>query len=1102
MQTSTTDRTGETTPQATPVSAHTTVALPEMSANGRSASPTKPTTTTTTTTTTTPASSSPKSFVDKLEKTFHIPPWFTPYLTDRRQWKNFIRCMLATLGTLVLMLCQTSLNVMGQAAFFGALVSQMLPPYMALSVYIFALLTLIVGMCFGWAWGVAAMAAALRARSQQLLAQQVQSARAGYNQNANIEAQYQESIFRGEFLDPRTSAVYGVFLFFGTYFLGLVRATRPRLILASIFGTIIMDLMCSYGPLFPIQVYTLARQLLIPAAMFIAIALASVILIFPQTLNHIMLDSMTSKMLGPITKIVKLQEEVLNTSPGDKERWSALATKAYALRHGQIAATTALEGQTGLLQLEITRGQIGPRDLTKIFNKVKDLGIRAYGLTSFVLIVEEQSQSLKNMDESPLPHPVTRAKDHFKRMDEQTTPSQSLEQLLPLMEESTSELRLASTKALDDIATWLYLVNHTRWKKVPANATPIAEREANLAAVKASLAEFRASKHFVLLEPYREHFDHETGTIKKGRFETHRASSRALFRCFVLTSNLIAFSLVLIELLEMLLQIERANPKSKIQLPNAFAKMLVKSANDKQGGGNPLDLGLNDGSAVQVDQGIEPDEHNDAHSETSTAVEGKGKPAKVFAKDPDAGDPRNVFQKIGRGVSTLWKGATGSSGLFALKYALVSVALWIPAVCPASAYFNYTNRGLWALIMAQTGLGVFTGEQILSFIVRMAGTVLGLILGMLAWYIGAGSGSGNPYGIAAATMVLIAPCLFIRIAIPLEKSPFFLMTNVTLMFIVGYSWVDEHTYQTANQGSGASLAGRRALLVIIGFTAAFIIMIFPRPISARLLFRHRLAKNMADIGDLYGRVVTGIEGEWDTPITKAAIDTAGRRERYKGSFLKVMGRLLSMEQQLTFAVSEPGFKGPWPRKKYEALFKTQGQVIATLALLSGSYSRMEVDWCKRLAKRSELMHPAFISDCISLFSILQQSLHTGEPLPPLIPIFERLAFHHNWAKAEASLNRNSSIDQEKAMPTVDNGLKVDGAEMEARNAMEILENTLTWDRLHDEQLPIFATANIALVHIAIGLNDMYRVVRELVGEKDLKGLDRASERWARGDVGV
>lgn len=36
----------------------------------------------------------------------------------------------------------------------------------------------------------------------------------------------------------------------------------------------------------------------------------------------------------------------------------------------------------------------------------------------------------------------------------------------------------------------------------------------------------------------------------------------------------------------------------------------------------------------------------------------------------------------------------------------------------------------------------------------------------------------------------------------------------------------------------------------------------------------------------------------------------------------------------------------------------------------------------------------------------------------------------------------------------------------------------------------------------IGLNEMYLIVRDLVGEKDLHGLDRASERWASGAYDV
>lgn len=105
----------------------------------------------------------------------------------------------------------------------------MLAPAMAVTMLVFAMLTLGVGMLLGWAWGCAAMAAALRARSQVLYARQYETVSAGFDHNANLEAQYQTAIFHGDFLDPRSSAVYGVFFFFGAYAFGFLRASRPKL---------------------------------------------------------------------------------------------------------------------------------------------------------------------------------------------------------------------------------------------------------------------------------------------------------------------------------------------------------------------------------------------------------------------------------------------------------------------------------------------------------------------------------------------------------------------------------------------------------------------------------------------------------------------------------------------------------------------------------------------------------------------------------------------------------------------------------------------------------------------------------------------------------
>lgn len=50
-----------------------------------------------------------------------------------------------------------------------------------------------------------------------------------------------------------------------------------------------------------------------------------------------------------------------------------------------MAAVTALEDQTGMLQLEITRGQIGPKDLEKVVAKLKAMCSTLYGVTSFAV---------------------------------------------------------------------------------------------------------------------------------------------------------------------------------------------------------------------------------------------------------------------------------------------------------------------------------------------------------------------------------------------------------------------------------------------------------------------------------------------------------------------------------------------------------------------------------------------------------------------------------------------------------------------------------------------------------------------------------------------
>jgi hypothetical protein len=340
----------------------------------------------------------------------------------------------------------------------------------------------------------------------------------------------------------------------------------------------------------------------------------------------------------------------------------------------------------------------------------------------------------------------------------------------------------------------------------------------------------------------------------------------------------------------------------------------------------------------------------------------------------------------------------------------------------------------------------------------------------------------------------MAPFLFLRIAAPPQVMGFYIMMAVTIAFVVGYSWVDNHTVQSANQGVGYTLAGRRALLVIIGFAGSFIMILIPRPISAKKVVRQGIAKNIGALGDLYALELTSIEA-----ARTEQLEATERRAKHRGHFLRIFTRLEALQQRLEFAAFEPALRGPWPRAQYEKLLFIQESMLTSSALLTAAYSQLEPQWCQRISDTSDLMHPAFVADLVSLFTILRHSLRQGTPLPPIIPIFERLAYHRTYRnalrRAGAANDKTRSVDDDDDGP--DTGLLPT-----ERAALLSLQGDLTWHNAHKEQFTLYATALIALSHLIGGLNSLHATVLALVGEREIEGFADSQERWARAEMAV
>lgn len=209
------------------------------------------------------------------------------------------------------------------------------------------------------------MKAALTARNQVLLKatlEQVESSAAGL---ADPELLFTARIFQGVFLDIRSSVVFGVFLFFGAFFFGYVRAYAPKLTMLSIFGTISLDIICSYGPLFPFAEYTILTSLLTSIACYVAIACVVTIFVFPETMNHSCMSA-TANQLGAIKALVGMQDVILQSRPEDLRSGSPLIVKLTGARAGVLAAQKGLMAKSGFINLEFSWGRCNGDHVTAL----------------------------------------------------------------------------------------------------------------------------------------------------------------------------------------------------------------------------------------------------------------------------------------------------------------------------------------------------------------------------------------------------------------------------------------------------------------------------------------------------------------------------------------------------------------------------------------------------------------------------------------------------------------------------------------------------------------------------------------------------------------
>ncbi|KAL5631613.1 hypothetical protein ACGC1H_007212 [Rhizoctonia solani] len=971
---------------------------------------------------------------------------------------------------------------------------------MALQMYFFAMLTLMIGCLLGWAWGSAAMAAALQARDQVLLGRALLSTQQAATNQANPDAYFRKAVFRGDFLDARSTVVFGVFLGIGAFALALMRIKSPKLTLASIFGTIFLDVICSYGPLFPSGQYLILQTFLVSSSIYIAVGLVTIILIFPETLSHEWLESYAS-VLDLTKSLVDMQEKVLTDSPEqlDIEIEGNTLSKIDGIQAGSLAAFQAFTAKSPMLNLEFSYGRWSATDIQALELPLRALITRARGLSSFTAqyshhlctradslppssavsrATTNSGEAYESLDGTQSPktkrkkmtlriqdtHRLMHVRGHVTALE--VSQHMHITDMIPIVYTATANLRKSLSKALENMSVAVRDVNSRRYKSVKQE--PLDSLRSAREALREALATYKESGRIAIVQPLADAVDSVSGKLldEHGR---PTVSFRPLFVCFVLESNLCWTVEATITLMNQLIELMEERKRNRLWAPTGLRKI-----------GNLLRR--EEGTApIQGDVNPMPEPGNDDEY------------SRMYRRDPDARPPKGIIQNLTYAVWLIWHFFRSNEAIFAIKYTIVTIALWLPQVLKSSAEFTYNEKGLWALIMAQFGLNMYMSDQIGQFVARILGTVGGGIVGMVIWYIGSGHGTGNPYGIAAAFAVFVIPMLFARLFWT-QRMVECIMLSVTSVLVVGYSWIDTHLPSQGNPGYGYQIFWRRVVLVLVGFAASFIMMLLP-PQSSRKALRLGTASTVSQISQLYGLLISSwltVEEEAEDEKVNGKEDhaegnkpTSHPYEKWQPAFraklMSVASALAAQKMQMTTIKWERNIRGGWPAEHYEKLLETQFKMLSDLIQLAGALSVLSPQWRHRLLHKTSFLNPNLISDVMAIFGIVSMSLETGHPVHEVLPsnLLDRSIYHDDQTRTVGE--RFKRFD------------RIDGEE--AAESAPIIDEPLTGQRLMSMEYSTFATGVSAAFHLLHALDQIHLITKELCGAIPLEGYNRWREEY-------
>ena len=891
-----------------------------------------------------------------------LPSWLSNY--HARHFKIIFRCWVAIWVSTLLIYINPSLQAIGVATFFGPLVLFLIPPAGILFVYLLSAFTLLFGMCLAWAWGIITMKAAYATRSDS----QTQVRLEQLNQTAVMQAgssgrgvayETEKLIREGFLLDTRVTVVFYVMTCLFVYFMARLRVAKPKFGPGEVFGNIVMDLFLLYGPTLPTFTPLLGKVLVLPGVIGIGLGAVCCVIFFPQSTSHSILDDM-SQLVSSLHGSVDCTRARLSGQDTTLPKLQGAKAKISATFKG-------IQPKLRFLPLDFSRGRWSSDDVRSLHDPLRKLVSSELALLEFHVArmeFEEKAISLASDQEKNGNaadneyHPHTIGHRQLQKGDEilrawlepelYATRSETKE----VLRKSTAKVLQVYSESLDIVREYDGIVNSRRW----FGHSP----EQNLQQGNEILTRLREARQECATETIERLIEcHSDLFTPDGQLKPAESlgvnAFRSLFLGMALEERVLACAAAAEDLLAKVLQLSEKRKQNRIWFPSLPGRIVS--------GVSGIVTSRLDNSMMGA---TESDEGPGIHKVTSNALRRDGFASR--RRKPNFGSI------ISSTVRNTYHWFTNPAGIYAIRMVVVTIATAIPSSLPATAGFYYREKGLWGVITAQICVLVYMADFTFSLIGRVVGTVLGGLLGMIAWYIGSGSGPGNPYGLAAITAVMALIFIWCRLFFPHSLVGGAVMSGITFVLVLGFSFDATHIDSYGLPGYGYEAFYKRVVTVLLGLLAGLIVQIFPRPPSSSRHIRKTISNTIRILSDSYALLLS----QWNKSHTSET-DALARQIFF--DVAQSLGGLQESIRILKLEIRMDSFD-PASLKRAQELCDTMNQALASLHDLS---TTLPPHLQEHLVRTVGILDDATIDAVMAVLSVIEQSFETEAPLPERLP---------------------------------------------------------------------------------------------------------------------